>query len=128
MKRLITVCAMLLVTVAVATATDLNRIPYPILGSANTAIYEIGPLGTAVTKLTVANKAINLSNYIMYQLVIPASLTTCQIRTSATAPGTGYGTNQAIIYPAGLVVKQSVNPTTPFANLSGCTNAFIAIQ
>ena len=128
MKRLITATLLVLATVASAVATDLNRIPYPILGSANTAIYEIGPLGTQVTKLTVANKAINLSNYIMYELVIPAALTTCQIRTSATAPGTGYGTNQAIIYPAAMVVKHSVNPATPFANLSGCTNAFIAIQ
>jgi len=128
MKKIVIVCLAMLAIATVAVATDLNRIPYPILGSANTAIYEIGPLGTKVTKLTVSNTAINLSNYVMYELTIPAALTTCQIRTSATAPGTGYGTNQAITYPAAIVLKHSVNPATPFANLSGCTNAFIAIQ
>ena len=128
MKRFIIICTLLATTAVAALATDLNRIPYPILGNANTAIQAFGPLGTKVTKLTVNNATVNLTNYIMYELAIPASLTTCQIRFSGTAPSGNYGTNQAIVYPAAMVVTHSVNPTTAFANLSGCTNAYISIQ
>jgi len=127
MKVFIIIAALMLAA-ATAIASDFNRLPYPMLGNANTAIYEIGPSGNLVTRLSLTNTAVDLSAYIMYELVIPAATTTCQIRTSAVAPTVGYGTTIAVTYPGGVVVKHSVNATTPFANLSGCTGAFITMQ
>ena len=127
MKRILAAVLLLTLTSS-AMATDLNRIPFPIFGNANTGIQLIGPLGSKVTKLTVNNAAVNLTNYIMFEVVIPAALTTCQLRLSATLPSGNYGTNQAVIFPASVLVQHSVNPGTTFANLSGCTNAYIEIQ
>ena len=127
MKRVLA-ALLLLALAATANASGLNQIPFPILGSANTNIQEFGPNGANAVKLTVSNKTVNLANYVLFGITIPAALTTCQLRLSATAPSGNYGTNTAVIFPAATLVKRSVNASSTFANLSGCTNAYLEIQ
>lgn len=127
MKRVLA-ALLLLALAATANASGLNQIPFPILGSANTNIQEFGPNGANTTKLTVSNKTINLANYVLFDIVVPAALTTCQLRLSATAPIGNYGTNTATVFPAGAAFRRSVNTSSTFANLSGCTNAYLEIQ
>lgn len=127
MKRVLA-ALLLLALAATANASGLNQIPFPVLGSANTNIQEFGPNGANTTKLTVSNKTINLANYVLFDIVVPASLTTCQLRLSATAPVGTYGTNTATVFLAGNTFRRSVNASSTFANLSGCTNAYLEIQ
>ena len=127
MKTFFAVIIITLFASAAIAQTDMNRVPYPLL-NAGVVIQEFGPTSAHTTKLTVNNTAISLSGYIMYGLVIPASLTTCQIRLNATLPASGNGTALATTFPAAVIFKRSVNRGAVFANLSGCTNAFIEIQ
>ena len=126
-KKLALVGLMLTLASTSFAASDLTRTPGSIFNQ--TAVQTIAP--DALTKaLTVNSVTYDLSNYLIYRLVIPASLTTCQVRTMATAtkPTAPTGTGQAAIFPAAQIITSAKNVNTPFANFSGCTGSYLQIQ
>ena len=126
MKTLLCII-MVLAFSGLAFATDLARVPYPIISGPNSpnAIQEFAPDGTSTTALTVASTTVNLGDYIRYQLE-SGSGTTCYVRQMPTSAKGAYG--RVLLRTAGTMYTRAKNLASPFVNFSGCTGGSYTLQ
>lgn len=86
------------------------------------AAFAFSPNGSKVTILAVTTTNQNLANDKEYMVDTP---TACQMRLKRNS-SVSNGSVTAIKLRANTTYTFEVNPSTPFANLSGCTSATLA--
>jgi hypothetical protein len=126
MKYLLTIIAVLALAVS-AYATDLARVPFPILSGPNSpaAIQFFAPDGSLTKTLSVASQTISLPGYILYGAYSGSG--TCFKRLMPLSTSTKALYTQVPV-PNALWHVRAVNVNTPFANFSGCVGGFVQIQ
>lgn len=125
MKCLFTLAAVLMLSVT-AFATDLARVPFPILSGPNSpaAIQFLAPDGTLTKLTTVASQYVDLRGYIIY--TIWSASGTCFER--ATPANNTKGAFISTPVPNTAWHTRAVNANTPFLNVTGCVGGYIKIQ
>lgn len=116
MKKLIIALVIGLCSTAYADIT-------PTLGTKQAPAQVFTPDGSLGQLLTVYSTTIPMKNYAVYGIYAPSP--GCKARTMAT---TAKGSNLLRTVPDGQWIIRGVSKKTPFLNLSGCTNAELAIQ
>ena len=125
MKTILSICTLLMLVMASAAfgGADLAWTSYQNFHAINQApIQYIAPNGTLSQLLTVNSTTINMTGNAIYSVYYPTG-TSCQVRSMATSTKA----NTAVPVPAAYITM-AVNPSTPFVNFSGCTNAGVQIQ
>lgn len=116
MKKLIILALMLVATTSFAGGTIEKD------GKGN-VFQGFAPNGILAQLLTVVSTTVDMTSYAAYVLYPPSA--GCKVRQMAT---TAKGANIQTIQPATTWIVKTVNRSTPFVNMSGCTAAELHIQ